>query len=249
MTIVLNIVVAVVGIIALALFVGSVYELRKIRNERTNHSVQWTNTFTNLQGRIGEVERRLSELSEIMEYVRLTFTLSVAFIRPAPTKLLLVKLARGEFEGFWGFPAGYVEPSNTHQWENPKVKADYEIERYLGHLRPELEYVGSPTDDKDQHLEINYGGATPVQVRVYEYILKSLETITDPTVQIVDFGQLEGIEPLNPLVYDVLQHYTTEVFSDDFRAKMGQIKRAKPSIIVSLQEVADLTEVDVTTGE
>ncbi len=173
------------------------------------------------------------------------FKLSVALISVnGPEKILLFKQESGEFEGYWGFPAGYVKPK-SEEYDYPLKKANDKIKEYFGfdsdgiELENYMEYKYSPT--KSKRLWLDYSNIPKVDTNIYEYFLKDTNIIKSPKENwcVFDYSKDKLNQEikkfngngrlLNPFVLQVLTKYKKVDFPKYFVEKTYDLinKRVK----------------------
>ena len=180
-------------------------------------------------------------LKELLQFGKLRLVLAVALIQQ-DQKVVLVKLRTNVFRECWGFPAGYVEADDL---DASKAKADYEIQQYLPGAN--VQYLTCVTEPQSP-VVVEYGGPVPVEVRVHQYALTESPGFDQDRVRLVQPEEIEHLDSVNPLVYDILGYHLRRLFSDDFEKKMDEIKHRVPSSIYSvgqLLERSDQTATDV----
>lgn len=147
----------------------------------------------------------------------------MAVVRFTPNKLLLFKLPRGEFRGQWQFLGGYVDPRASHEYNNPKIKAEYSIRQHLGIDANFLEYSGRLTEGELYYYR--YSNPANVMAHVYEYFItkKVLDSI-EADYYLIDFAEVENVhldEPIALYVFEILDRYYEEVvYSEAFENEL-----------------------------
>jgi hypothetical protein len=179
---------------------------------------EWADFETTVLKRMNGIERRVTIL-ELLEYANIK--LSVALVQQN-SRFVLCMLSSGPFNGFWGFPAGYVKFNK----ENMKDKAEYEVSKYLGgNIR--IQYLGQ-LKKSDEPLTINYGEPITVEVEVHRFALLDEPSKMDPNrIRVIEPKEIEALDPVNPLVFDILHSYMEIAFSNDFVSKINERKEAK----------------------
>ena len=178
---------------------------------------------------------------EIAPYCKIV--LAAALVRRDHDEIAVCLLRSGEYRGYWGFPAGYVEPQDRIVWEEPQRKAVYEITKYLGLDEKDIEFIGELTEESPLVLE--YTNPAKPEARIFEYLVKSPDVDLADGARWVRMDELSSLmesHPINPLVPDVVQIFKN-VLNLDLQRRTEEYKATRMNVIDFAERRAEvLTE-------